>query len=64
MKEAQFWGHLGLYLKFRGQNLGCLSPIFLEAKFQALTGISEANFGDKAPDPLYGSTTLGLGQVH
>ena len=32
-KESQFWGHLGLYLKFKGQNLGYLSPIFLEAKF-------------------------------
>ena len=21
-KESQFWGHLGLYLKFKGQNLG------------------------------------------
>ena len=21
-KETQFWGHLGLYLKFKGQNLG------------------------------------------
>ena len=27
-KESQFWGHLGLYLKFEGQNLGYLSPIF------------------------------------
>ena len=36
-KESQFWGHLGLYLKFKGQNLGYLSPIFLEAKFRALT---------------------------
>ena len=32
-KESQFWGHLGLYLKFKGQNLGYLSPKFLEAKF-------------------------------
>ena len=30
-------GHLGLYLKFKGQNLGYLSPIFLEAKFGAPT---------------------------
>ena len=30
--QSQFWGHLGLYLKFKGQNLGYLSPIFLEAK--------------------------------
>ena len=36
-KESQFWGHLGLYLKFKGQNLGYLSPIFLEAKFGAPT---------------------------
>ena len=34
-KESQFGGHLGLYLKFKGQNLGYLSPIFLEAKFGA-----------------------------
>ena len=40
---------LGSYLKFRGQNLGCLSLIFLEAKFGAPTRISEANFGAKAP---------------
>ena len=36
-KESQFWGHLGLYLKFKGQNLGYLPPIFLEAKFGAPT---------------------------
>ena len=36
-KESQFWGHLELYLKFKGQNLGYLSPIFLEAKFGAPT---------------------------
>ena len=42
------WGKvpiLGSYLKFRGQNLGYLSLIFLEAKFRAPTRISEANFG-------------------
>ena len=27
-KESQFWRHLGLYLKFKGQNLEYLSPIF------------------------------------
>ena len=43
---------LGSYLKFRGQNLGYLSLIFLEAKFRAPTRISEANFGDKPPDHL------------
>ena len=32
-------------LKFRGQNLGYLSPIFLEGKSGAPTRISEANFG-------------------
>ena len=50
-EESQFWGHLGLYLKFKGHNLGYLSPIFLEAKFGALTRISEANFGAKPPSP-------------
>ena len=38
--------------KIRGQNLGYLSPIFLEAKFEAPTRISEANFGAKLPDLL------------
>ena len=36
---------LGSYLKFRGQSLGYLSFIFLEAKFGAPTRISEAKFG-------------------
>ena len=36
-------------LKFRGQNLGYLSPIFLEAQFGAPTIVSEANFGPKPP---------------
>ena len=40
---------LGSNLKFRGQNLGHLSPIFLEAKFGAPTRISDANFGAKHP---------------
>ena len=42
---------LGSYLKFRGQNLGYLSFIFLEAKFGAPTRISEAKFGSKPPPP-------------
>ena len=42
---------LGSYLKFRGQNLGYLSFIFLEAKFAAPTRISEAKFGAKPPRP-------------
>ena len=42
---------LGSYLKFRGQNLGYLSLMFLEAKFGAATRISEANFGAKPPRP-------------
>ena len=42
---------LGSYLKFRGQNLGYLSFIFLEAKFGAPTRISEAKFGAKPPRP-------------
>ena len=40
-KKSQFWGS---YLKFKGQNLGYLSLIFLEAKFGAPRRISEANF--------------------
>ena len=43
---------LGSYLKFRGQNLGYLSFIFLEAKFGAPTRTSEARFGAKPPDLL------------
>ena len=42
---------LGSYLKFRGQNLGYLSFIFLEAKFGAPTRISEAKFGAKPSRP-------------
>ena len=42
---------LGSYLKFRGQNLGYLSFMFLEAKFGAPTRISEAKFGAKPPRP-------------
>ena len=48
------WGKvpiLGSYLKFRGQNLGYLSFIFLEAKFGAPTRISEAKFWAKPPRP-------------
>ena len=41
-KKVPIWGS---YLKFREQNLGYLSLIFLEAKFGAPTRISEANFG-------------------
>ena len=37
------------YLKVREQNLGYLSPIFLEAKFGAPTRISEANFWVNPP---------------
>ena len=51
-KKSQFWGHLGLYLKFKEQNLGYLSPIFLEAKSGTLTWISKAKFGAKPPDLL------------
>ena len=40
---------LGSHLKFRGQNLGYLSFIFLDAKFGAPTRISEAKFGAKPP---------------
>ena len=47
------WGKvpiLGSYRKFRGQNLGYLSVILLEAKSGAPTRISEARFGAKPPD--------------
>ena len=40
---------LEIYLKFRGQNLGYLSLIFLEAELGAPTRISEANFGANPP---------------
>ena len=51
-KESLFWEDLGLYLKLKGQILGYLLPIFLDAKFGAPTRISEANFGAKSPDLL------------
>ena len=52
---------LGPYLKFKGQNLRYLSPIFLESKFGAPTRISEVNFGAKPPPPdlLIWKTLLG-----
>ena len=43
---------LGSYLKFSWQNLGYLSFIFLEAKFEAPTRISEANFEAKPHQSL------------
>ena len=49
------------HLKFRGQNLGYLSLIFLEAKFGAPTRISEANFGTKPPRPTNMEVPPGLG---
>ena len=55
---------LGPYLKFRGQNLGYLSLIFLEAKFGAPTRISEANFGAKPPRPPYMEVTPGFLYVY
>ena len=51
-RESQFWGHLGLYLKFKKHNLGYFSLSLLEAKFGAPTRISEANFEAKPPDLL------------
>ena len=42
---------LGSYLKFRGQDLGYLPFMFLEAKFVAPTRISDAKFGGKTPRP-------------
>ena len=51
-KESQLWRNLGLYLKFKGQNLGYLSPIFFETKFGAPTRISEAIFWAKPPNLL------------
>ena len=46
------WGKipiLGSNLKFRGQTLGYLSPIFLEAKFRDPARISQANFEANPP---------------
>ena len=53
---------LGSYLKFRGQNLGYLSLIFLEAKFGAPTRISEAKFGAKPPDLQIWKYPLGFSE--
>ena len=51
-KESQFWGHLGVYLKFKGQNLAYLSPIFLEAKFRgSYTNFSLKFWGQAPPRP-------------
>ena len=64
LQEAKVGGKipiLGSNVKFRGQNLGYMSPLFLEAKFGAPTRISEANFGAKPlPISKYGSTPLGI----
>ena len=54
---------LGSCLKFKGQNLGYTSPIFLEVKFGALAQISEARFGAKLPDLLIMKYLLGT-QYH
>ena len=64
-KKHESWEQvpiLGSYLKFRGQNLGYLSFIFLEAKFGAPTRISEAKFGAKPPDLLIWKYPLGAHQ--
>ena len=56
------WGKIAILesnLKFRGQNLGYLSPTFLEAKFGAPTKISEANFRAKLPALLIWKYPLG-----
>ena len=50
---------LGSYMKFRGQNLGCLSLIFMEAKFGTSTKIAEANFWAKPPKLLTWKYPLG-----
>ena len=52
--RCKSWGKIPLlrsYLKFRGQNLGHLSLICLEAKFRAPSRISEANVGANPPPP-------------
>ena len=54
---------LGSYLKFRGQNLGYLSFIFLDAIFGAPTRISKAKFGAKPPDLLIWKYPLGMYSV-
>ena len=48
-KESQFGGHLGLHLKFKGQILGYLSPIFLEAKFALLHEFQRQILGPSPP---------------
>ena len=52
------------YLKFRGQNLGYLLLIFLEAEFGAPTRISEANFGTKPPRRRPNMKVSPLGAIH
>ena len=54
---------LGSYLKFRGQNLGYLPFMFLEAKFVAPARISDAKFGGKTPRPANMEVPPGILQV-
>ena len=56
-EKSQFWGHI--YPKFRGQNLGYLSFLFLEAKFGAPTRTSEQNLRPSPPDLLIWKYPLG-----
>ena len=58
-KRRKSWEKVPILGKFRGQNLGYLSFIFLESKFGALTRISEAKFGAKPPDLLIWKYPLG-----
>ena len=55
-KRITILGAFGAISGIKRAKLGYLSPIFLEAKFGALTWISEAKFGAS----LYRSTPLGL----
>ena len=53
-KRRKSWEKVSIlvsYLKFRRQNFGYLSFIFLEAEFEAPTRISEVKFGAKPPPP-------------
>ena len=55
-KESKFWGHLGLYLKFKRQNLGYLSPICLGYLSPINLGLrpefQRQNLGPSPPDLL------------
>ena len=52
-KESQIWGHLELYLKFKRQNLGYLSPASFGGKIWGSYQNFRAKIWGQAPRPPY-----------